>query len=260
MQDTLYKLFFFIFGACWGSFLNVLIYRLPRDISIIKPRSFCSYCRNSIKWYDNIPVLSYLLLKGKCRYCKKPISFRYFLVEVLTAVLFLFLYSELGISLKLFVMLIFSSLLIVATFTDFEHRIIPDQISLGGLVLGILFSAFFPYLHNKYTVLSSLIDCGIGILVGGGLLYISGLIGKIIFKKEAMGGGDIKFLAMMGAFWGPKLALFSFFAAPFLGAVFGLMHKIRTGESEIPYGPFLGIAGFVGVFYSERVFRYLFGF
>jgi len=260
MQDTLFKIFFFILGACWGSFLNVLIYRLPRDISIVKPGSFCPHCRNNIKWYDNIPILSYLLLKGKCRYCKKPISFRYFLVEILSAVLFLFLYSKLGFSVRFFVMLIFSSLLIIATFTDIEHRIIPDQINLGGLFLGILFSGFFPYLHNKPTMISSLISCGIGILLGGGLLYISGLIGKIIFRKEAMGGGDVKFLAMVGAFWGPKLVLFSFFTAPFLGAIFGLIWKIKTKKSEIPYGPFLAITSFLGVFYSEKVFRYLFGF
>jgi len=263
--DLIAEISVFFLGACIGSFLNVLIFRLPRKISIILPSSFCPYCRRKIRWFDNIPLLSFLILGGKCRFCKKPISLRYFFVELLTACLFVFLFKKFKFSSTFIVMCIFSSLLIVASFTDLEHRIIPDEISLGGILLGLILSIIFPWIHKGIgwsylnVHMRAFLESVIGAITGAGLLYITGWIGSIIFKKEAMGGGDVKLLALIGSFWGPKIALFSFLFAPFLGSIAGIIHKLKTGQSTIPYGPFLAIGGFLGVFVAEEFFYIIWG-
>lgn len=228
-------------------------------LSVDKPkRSFCPNCQKQVLWFDNIPMLSYLLLGGKCRFCKKHIPFRYFFVEFLTASLLVVMYSFLGMSLHFFVYGALTCALIAATFIDFDFYIIPDEITLGGLVVGIILSIIFPSLHYQTTILNSLMQCGLGILAGGGSIFLIGQVGEILFKKESMGGGDVKFLAMIGAVLGWKLALLIFFLAPFFGAVVGITARLTKGSEVIPYGPYLSIATFLVILWGNNILSYLF--
>lgn len=232
-----------IFGLLAGSFFNVCIQRMPREGSVVKPGSHCPVCKKHIAWYDNIPLLSYIILRGRCRNCKLRIPFRYFLVEFLTAALFFVIVKFFGLNVYSVGLMVLSSGLIIASFIDIDFRIIPDIISVGGIPVGLLFSL---YNHN-------FIDALLGVLVGGGIIYLTGIMGDFIFKKESMGGGDVKFLAMIGSFIGWKLALLTFFIAPFFGAVIGIYHKIRTKDSTIPYGPFLALAALVSIFWGDKI-------
>ena len=279
------EIFIFILGLGVGSFLNVCIYRMPREQSIRKPsRSFCPNCKKTILWYDNIPILSFILLKGRCRFCNGKISLRYPIVELLSGLLFLMAFSYFGITWELVIYLIVIGGLIAASFIDIEYQIIPDEISLGGLVLGLVASLAYPALHNTNLHLLSLFRSFIGVLVGGGIIYITGWLGALAFKKEAMGGGDVKLLAMMGAFLGWQAVLIIFFAAPFLATIITLIINTRKIAVEIlkrgnsviqgsifakikimlkmlltgtiPYGPFLSIAAVVVLFYKDVIIQY----
>jgi len=241
--------FVFIFGTFIGSFLNVCIYRIPRKLSIVLPRSYCTKCETPIAWYNNIPLLSYLSLGAKCRSCHEKISPRYFLIEALTGILFLVFYRFFGLSPELFVYLVLVSGLIVATFIDFEFQIIPDRISLGGAILGLVVAYFLPHITLK--------DSFIGFLLGGGMIYLIGALGSIVFKKEAMGGGDVKFLAMIGSFIGWQQVLLVFFIAPFFGSIVGLYMKFKYKESLIPYGPFLSMAAVLVILYGDEILKWL---
>jgi len=250
--------FIFILGSFVGSFLNVCISRIPEGKSIIKPRSHCPYCQKFIPWYDNIPLISYLILLGKCRYCKKKISFRYFFVELLTAGIFLSLFLKYGITIKFFIYAILFSSLIVATFIDFKYQIIPDVISVSGIILGIFFSILFPQMHGKNSFLLSLREAIWGLVVGGGMIWFTGFLGKIFFKKEAMGFGDVKLMAMLGTFLGIKKVILTFFIAPFLGLIFGIIYLIKKKSHYIPYGPFLSLASLISLFWGEKIFSFFF--
>ena len=250
-------IFAFYFGAIIGSFLNVCIVRMPKEQSIVKPSSHCLHCKKPILWYDNIPLVSFLALLGRCRFCKKSISIRYFIVELLTALFFLGFYFYFGLSWKWMAYSIFVSGLIIATFIDIEHRIIPDEISIGGMVVGLIFSLLFPELHKTSSHLLALWRSLLGVLIGGGSIYAMGLLGDFIFKKESMGGGDVKLLAMIGAFLGWPSAVLTFFIAPIFGAVAGIIVKIRTKESVIPYGPFLAIAALISLFFSQPLIDWI---
>ncbi len=231
------------------------------ELSIDKPkRSFCPNCQKQVNWYDNIPLLSYLSLGGKCRFCKKPIPFRYFFVEFITASLLLVLYSFFGLSVQFFVYGVLICALIVSTFIDFDFFIIPDEITLGGLVLGVILSVIFPQLHNVSTWSASLIQSVLGLLAGGGSIYLIGRFGEIIFKKESMGGGDVKFLAMIGSILGWQMALLIFFLAPFFGAAVGIFAKLTKGAEIIPYGPYLSLATFIVILWGNNILKYLFYF
>lgn len=257
--------FMFILGAIIGSFLNVCIVRLPNEQSIVTPRSHCVNCKKMIPWYDNIPFFSYLVLRGQCRFCEKKISPRYILVELITALTFLGLYSYYGLSMLLLPYLVMVSCFIIATFVDFEHRIIPDEVSVGGMCAGLIFSLFIPQLHNVPSLGQSLIMIHLhslgmsllGALIGGGVIYLMGLLGDFLFKKESMGGGDIKLLAMVGAFLGWKLAVLTFFVAPFFGALYGVIEKIRTKESMIAYGPFLVLGALICLFWGDPIIAWI---
>jgi len=254
----LIKIFIFIFGSAIGSFLNVCIYRLPRQESIVFPGSHCTHCNHKLYWHDNIPFLSYLMLRGKCRFCARPISFRYFLVEFLTASLLLTFYVFFGFSARFFVWSILAAALIISTFIDFEHQIIPDVITLPGIILGLSASLLFPSVQGESTRLASLMNSFTGVLVGGGSIYAMGVFGKLVFKKEAMGGGDVKLMAMIGALLGWKLALLIFFIAPFFGSVVGIIVKIKEKKEIIPYGPYISLATIVSILWGERILEYLF--
>lgn len=257
-NDMLLKIFIFILGSLIGSFFNVCIYRLPRGESLIFPSSHCVHCNHKIYWYDNIPFLSYLILRGKCRFCARPISFRYFVVELTSALLLLTFYVTFGLSPKFFIFSILGAALIVSAFIDFEHRLIPDVITIPGIFIGLLAGLLFPSILGGAKPVAALSNSLAGILVGGGSIYVMGVLGKLAFKKEAMGGGDVKLMAMIGAFVGWKLVLFIFFLAPFFGTPAGIVAKIKEKKDIISYGPYLSIATIVAVLWGERILKYLF--
>lgn len=231
-----------------GSFLNVCIYRLPKDESIVFPSSRCPYCHNQIRWFDNIPIVSYLLLDGKCRSCQTKISLQYPLVELLNGLLSLALFLRFGPTLSFSVLFIFCSALVVITFIDIEHQIIPDEISLPGIVVGFVFSFFL----NGHGWLNSLL----GILLGGGSLLLVAYGYHWLTGKEGMGGGDIKLLAMMGAFLGWVSIPFIIFASSLVGSVVGIsMMLIQKKDSKlaIPFGPYLAFGALLYIFYGHRL-------
>ncbi|MFA5038241.1 MAG: prepilin peptidase [Candidatus Omnitrophota bacterium] len=258
MVEVAQGFFVFLFGICIGSFLNVCIYRMGREKSVVRPASHCPACQHPIRWYDNIPLISYLLLKGRCRDCRAGIPFRYFLVEFLTGVLFVFLLGRFGLSPVFFVFAAFVSGLIVATFVDFDFRIIPDEISVGGAVAGLLASFIFPQIQGAYSHLAGLRESFFGLVAGGGILWVLGCAGDFIFKKESMGGGDIKLLAMIGAFMGWKAALLALPLASLFGAVVGIVIKLKTKESVIAFGPYLSIAAIVNIFWADKILAFFF--
>jgi leader peptidase (prepilin peptidase)/N-methyltransferase len=240
-----------IFGALVGSFLNVCIFRLPKEESIIWPGSHCPHCKNAIKFYDNIPVVSYFLLRGKCRYCKGSISLQYPLVEGITALSSLFLIIKFGPSLSYLFYFAFVAALIVITVIDLYHQIIPDVISLPGIGMGLLASLLIP----QITLFNSLI----GILLGGGSLFIVATFYQWLFKREGMGGGDIKLLAMIGAFLGWKAVLLTILLSSLIGSVTGILMVVVKGKDfkyAIPFGPFLSLGAVISLFYGEEIVRW----
>ena len=245
-------------GAIVGSFLNVCIYRLPRGESIISPPSRCPNCEARIRWHDNIPVISYMVLKGRCRACGEKISARYVLVELVTALLFLALFIAFGPSAKFAAYAALGGSLIIATFVDFEIQEIPDEVSIFGLVAGFGFALMFPSLFGEAARFKAFWASLWGALVGGASIYIIGYLVEIVFKKEAMGGGDVKLLAMIGSFLGWKLVILTFFVAPVFGSIVGVILKIREGRQTIPYGPYLSLAALISIFWGERILKLLF--
>jgi len=270
VQNLIY-IFIFTFGICIGSFLNVCIYRMPRDKSIFKGRSHCPSCDKKIAWYDNIPLISIIALRGKCRNCAAGISKRYFLVELLTGVLFLALYRSFAFTPHFFIYAVMVSGLIGASFIDLDYQLIPDSVSLGGLAFGLIASFVYPELHGADTHIKGMASSFIGALSGGASIYLTGLAGNIIFKKklerlagegitESMGGGDVKLMAMIGSILGWKLVILAFFLAPFFGAVAGVVSKIKFKAQIIPYGPYLAIASMISVFWGEAILKRIFYF
>jgi len=253
-------------GLIVGSFLNVCIYRMPSEKSIVMPRSYCPACKHQIPWYDNIPVLSFILLLGKCRFCKNRISLRYIVVEVLTALIFAVIVKELGLNAVSIIYMVLSCGLIIATFIDFEHQIIPDEITYGGMALGLLLSFAFPQLHNTANRFYALRESLFGLILGGILILLIASIGTIAFRKKlkeigqesAMGGGDVKYLAMIGAFLGWQGAVLVFFMAPFFGSVIGVIEKLRNRADIIPYGPYLSIATLITILWGDRILQAIF--
>ncbi len=326
-EQVLMDIAVFFFGTIIGSFLNVCIVRLPRSESIVRPRSHCTVCKKTIPWYDNIPLFSYLLLGGRCRSCRSKFSFRYFFVEFLTGIVFLGFFRYYGLTAVTLAYWVMLSCFIIATFVDFEHRIIPDEVSVGGMCVGFLLSCLIPGLHQisekalavgqlsmRIIVVACLLvhlldflahkrkpdqedkalffiiimllflqwGCAlllsrispsekifpfvrsadaslVGLLFGGGMIYAMGLIGDVIFRKESMGGGDVKLMALMGAFLGWKVAFLTFFIAPFFGAVYGVAEKIRTKDSAIAYGPFLVLGCLLSMFLGDQIITWVLG-
>ena len=246
-------------GAIFGSFLNVSIYRLPKKVSVVRPGSMCPNCGHKIAWYENIPILSYIFLRGRCSSCRTKISIIYPLVEIVTGLICLTLFLAYGLTFKTLILFIMFSSLVVASFIDQQIHEIPDVITIPGIVLGLLISLIFPEISGNASVLKSVINSALGIVVGGGSLYIIGYVGEFIFKKEAMGGGDIKLLAMIGAFLGWKVAILTFFIAPFLGAIAGIIVKIKDKKDIIPYGPYLSLASLISLIWGEKIIRFIYG-
>ncbi|WKV08968.1 prepilin peptidase [Thermoanaerobacterium sp. CMT5567-10] len=233
-------LLIFIFGTTIGSFLNVVIYRLPRNESIVYPPSHCTKCKSELKPYDLVPVFSYIILKGRCRYCGDKISIRYPIVELTTGLIYFILFIYFGISIKSLSYAFLVSLLIVITFIDIEHKIIPNKIILIGLIAG----AIFRVLMFNYGVW----DYIVGFFLGGGVLLLISLL-----SGGGMGGGDIKLMALIGLFIGWKLTISTLFIAVLLGAVGGVLLialKIKTRRDYIPFGPYISTACIISILYG----------
>ncbi|MBI1992009.1 MAG: prepilin peptidase [Candidatus Omnitrophica bacterium] len=228
---------------------------MPREQSIVRPRSRCPQCRHPIAWYDNVPLLSFLLLRGACRHCRQPIVWRYPVVELVTAISMVAVFHRFGFGARGLVYVAFISALIVCSFIDFEFQIIPDEISLGGVILGVLLSVLLPSLHGTDSRWLALGRSVIGLLVGGGLLYGTGVVGDLIFRKESMGGGDVKLLAMAGSILGWKLVVLTFFLAPFFALIPGLIVLLWKRSHLIPYGPFLSLGLVASLFFGNDILQ-----
>ena len=251
MNYWLDLMFIFFLACCIGSFLNVCIYRLPQDLSIVSPRSFCPQCRTPVRGYDNIPLLSYLLLRGKCRSCGAKISWRYPLVEALTGAFAVALFLKFGLTVSFFAFFAFTAALLVIAFIDLDHRIIPDVISFPGIGIGFLLSFFLP----NPSVTESLI----GLLAGGGSLYLVAVGYEALTKREGMGGGDVKLLAMIGAWLGWKAVLFTLFFASLTGTLVGggaMLIQKQGRHYAIPFGPFLAFAALAYLFFGPQLINW----
>jgi leader peptidase (prepilin peptidase)/N-methyltransferase len=250
----------FIFGALVGSFLNVCIARIPNGESIISPPSHCPKCKTPIAFYDNIPLLSYVFLRGRCRSCGARISPRYIVVELLMSLLALALFSWFGLGFSFLVSFIFVAALIVISFIDLDVRIVPDVISLPGIVIGLMFSVagYFLFVDSPVmipTPLSSLI----GILAGGGFLLATAWAYEKFTGVEGMGGGDIKLLAMIGAFLGWPSIPITLFIASLLGSIIGIGGMLLTGAGRrmaLPFAPFLCSGALIYLFYGNKIIQF----
>jgi leader peptidase (prepilin peptidase)/N-methyltransferase len=236
-----------VFGLLIGSFLNAVIHRVPRKQSIVSPGSQCPSCGYALRWYDNIPVLSYVLLGGRCRKCRKPISIRYPIVELITAAVFVAHYFVFGWTPLLAVRLLFAASLVALFAIDLEHHLLPDVITLPGIVIGLVASFFLP---------PGVVEALIGILIGGGVLW---LIGEAYFRysgEEGMGGGDVKMLAMIGAFLGWKLVLVTLVLSSVAGSVLGLaIIAVKRGgmKHALPFGTFLALGALAASLVGDQI-------
>jgi leader peptidase (prepilin peptidase)/N-methyltransferase len=248
MIETFYSTICVLLGAIVGSFLNVVIIRVPQGASIVFPGSHCPGCRTKLHWYDNIPIVSFIVLRGKCRSCKMQISRQYPLVELTMAIMAYSLFSRFSFSLLFGIYFILCAALLAIILIDFYHQIIPDVISLPGILLGFAFS----FINPATTWQSS----AIGILLGGGILYAIAASYYLFTKREGMGGGDIKLLAMIGAFLGWQSLPFVIFGSSLLGSVVGIgamLKQKKGGKTVIPYGPFLSIAAIIYLYYQQEI-------
>lgn len=237
-----------VFGLVWGSFLNVVIYRLPRGLSIIRPPSSCPHCGQQIKFYENIPIFSYLFLRGKCGTCRSKISPVYPLVEALTAFCFLLVHAQYSLSSHFFVFSLFASALIVLGFIDFEHQVLPDEITLPGVVLALIYTFF----RDDLSLIQALVGAG----VGAGFLLLVYAVYYLLRKKEGLGLGDVTMMLMVGAFLGWRQTLLTLILASIGGALVGIfviIFKKKNLQHALPFGTFLAPAAFVALLYGRPI-------
>jgi len=238
-------------GAVIGSFLNVCIYRLPRHESVVWPASHCTACGSLIAFYDNIPMISYGILRGRCRTCRVSISIQYPLVELVTSIGYGLIFWHFGLTAVSFVYALLYSALIVITGTDLSHQVIPDVITLPGLVIGILSAAIILPLGIMNSVA--------GVVVGGGLLWLLAWLSPYLFGKEGMGGGDIKLMAMVGAFLGWKPVLLAIMVGSSIGSIVGvslIALRVMRRDEYLPFGPFLAVGSLVALFLHQTVLNW----
>jgi leader peptidase (prepilin peptidase) / N-methyltransferase len=257
----------FIVGAMVGSFLNVCVYRLPAGMSVVKPRSRCPKCEQPIIWYDNIPIVSWLLLGAKCRNCQAPISWQYPLVEGITGVVFLLVFWRFGFVVATPIYMLLGAGLVLVTFVDLTDWTIPNEVTLPGIPIGIacaLIAMFYPEsgLHVEGP-LEPVFDALLGVVLGGGLLYGLDKLSLLLLKKPGMGFGDVKLLAMLGAFFGWPSVILIVMIAAVVGSVFGismiLIKKARGGEKSdhyLPFGPYLALAGFLVLLFGHDLYAF----
>lgn len=253
----------FILGAIIGSFLNVCIYRVPRNESVVRPASRCTSCGRPIRFYDNIPVLSYIFLRGKCRYCKTNLSLRYPLIELLNAVLYVLVLRRFGTESPwiLGVYLVFVSVLVVIFFIDLDYQIIPNSLTLPGIPLSLVLGSTIlpdPFSGNELLGVKGSLT---GFAAGGGFFYAVAMLGKAVFKKDAMGGGDIKMMAMVGGLLGWKGVILTTFMGSLFGSVTGvtlILLKGREWGSRIPFGPYLAMGALITLFWGRDILQWYF--
>lgn len=301
-MDPVVASLIFVLGLAFGSFLNVCIYRLPLGLSVVRPGSACPQCKKPIAFYDNMPVLSWMILRGHCRNCSARISPRYIVVEVLTGLLFLACYWRFGWTLSALKFCVFSFLLLGLIYSDAETKLLPDKLTLPGLSIGIFFSLIVPVndLASQFVPgmvnmpfsgdiserLMSLLDSGLGALVGASFIYGAGAIYLRWRKTEGMGFGDVKLMAMVGAFLGIKLTVFTIFTASLTGSLFGVgtvlvvwlkrthrfMKRLANAQAarrrawqsaqvvyrnyQMPFGVFLGSMAIVAFFFGNRLWQW----
>lgn len=268
-EGQLFTVFAFLFGLLIGSFLNVCIFRLPRDMSVVAPRSLCPQCENTIRWYDNLPVLSFILLRGKCRNCAAVIPWRYPVVELLTGIAFGLSTAGFGLSLHALKYCLLSAICITLIFSDLEERILPDEFTKGGAVIGLILAWFVPMPAGiSYFLIQSqdsprllsLIESLLGVVVCAGSLWFVGFLYEKFRDREGLGFGDVKMIAMIGAFLGLQGALLTLIISSVLGSIIGLLFIYTTGKNastyELPFGTFLGVSCLAVAAFGETVLRY----
>jgi len=250
----------FVTGCCVGSFLNVCIWRIPQNMSLSSPPSHCPKCNHKIPWYENIPLLSWIALRGRCSSCHEPISSRYFLVELLVGILFYLLWFKIILDKQPISLLVLywvvTAFIVAMAFIDFDHRVIPDRLTYPLLFFGIAYALIFPGLWGTESILYAGL-MAIGTLLGVTLLMaLFATLGEHLFKQEALGWGDVKYMAAVGACLGPKACFITLLAGSLIGSVYGVtMLAFRKGKlhSALPFGPFLAIGTFLTMLYAERM-------
>ena len=251
----------FVYGVMFGSFFNVCISRIPKGISVISPRSRCPKCKTEIRWYQNIPLLSWIFLKGRCAGCKTPIPLIYPLVEILTGIVVLLVFRHFHTPdlkdwiIKSLIYSVFSGSLIIITFIDMKYFIIPDRFTWGGVIAGIAASMSYPQIHGFESLKEGFVFSFVSALICYGILNSVRILGSLAYKREAMGYGDIKLVAAFGAFLGWKLGLLSIFFGAVFGSVIGIASVILsrfTLRSEIPFGPYLALGAFISLLYGQQ--------
>ena len=283
--NTVCSIFAFVLGAMVGSFLNVCVYRLPRNLSVVKPRSKCPKCDNGIAWFDNIPVVSWLVLGAKCRNCGQPISWQYPLVEAITGSLFFFVFWRYGFTLASPIYMVLSAALVLVTFVDLTDWTIPNEVTFPGIPLGVGCSLLAMYFPESRLVIAGpfsqehVWNSLLGVLVGGGSLYLLDKLSLLLLGKRGMGFGDVKLLAMLGAFFGLYHVFLIILLASLLGSVVGVAviafqksKASQTSETDpsagaaqdaepalaghyLPFGPYLAIAGLIVMFFGADLIR-----
>ena len=273
---VVFACFAFAMGACIASFMNVCIWRIPRNESVVSPPSHCPNCNAPIRWYQNIPILSWCCLRGRCANCHKPISVRYTIVELLGGILFLVAYFQWGMpfffgggaamyglhplrslwTVPVF-WLVFTGL-ILGSFVDLAEQWIPDRVTIGGMVLGVPLSYLVPELQGEQMRLHALYWSLGGLVFGFGFLWLIGFVFSKIVKKDALGFGDVKLIGAVGAFFGPGAVLFTIIVSSFVGAVVGVILMARGkaklgGFTAVPYGPFLALGVIVWMFWGPGI-------
>jgi leader peptidase (prepilin peptidase)/N-methyltransferase len=254
--DWYFTFVVFLFGACWGSFLNVCIYRIPAELSVVKPRSRCPKCLTNLAWRDNIPIFGWILLGGKCRYCKVPISVRYPAVELLTAILFTLVWLKYpiiqneGLDFRFLAYWLMMFGLVLGTFVDIDEMWLPDRTTIGGMITGAIFSFLVPSMHGMESHMGGLVQSLLGMAFGFGLFWAISFFGRLALKKDAMGFGDVKLMGALGAYLGLESIIFITFVSSLLGAIIGIS-LIAVGKKEwqgkIPFGPYIALAAVIWV-------------
>lgn len=271
MIDWAALLLAFVFGTVVGSFLNVCIWRLPREESLVEPGSHCPNCNKPLRAWDLVPLFSFLIQGCKCRYCKKPITWRYFFVELATGIYFILVYLKFGLGIDFAAYALFGSSLIAILFIDLEHFIIPDQLSIFGIVLGVArdianifmgrvkpFYIFIPGTHFDLPIPQSIA----AIFICGGAFLLIAIVSYYIYKKEGIGGGDVKLAAAVGANLLLGQAALSFFMAAIIGgviAIYLLIGKKKTGQDYLAFGPMMVVGSFIAMFFGKDIIRWWLG-
>ena len=281
-EESLYFIFgltSFVLGGLIGSFLNVCVHRMPLGLSVVKPRSRCPKCENELAWYDNIPVLSWLVLGAKCRNCKLPISWQYPLVEAITAVLFYLVFLKFGMTIATPIYMLLMASLVVVTFVDLTDWTIPDEISKGGMPVGIAVAGLAMMFPESGLLLDSIVMSVAGLALGYGLLWALGEFSLRVLKKPGMGGGDVKLLGMLGTFFGPGGVLLIIILSSVVGSVIGVSSialskqfqpkKESEDESEedsinvwhyLPFGPYIVLGAVVHLFFGSEIIEWYRGY